>query len=60
VQLLVNGVQRFWEDLDCSNEPGNPIDSLKMLRFDAGLSVSKVDLSCPNAGAPVNLGGTSR
>ena len=55
-QLLVNALQRFWGDLDCSGSPGGVIDSLKTLRHDAGLSISKADPTCPNAGAPVNLG----
>jgi len=37
--------QNLWADIDCSNNV-NPIDSLKMLRADAGLSVSQ-QANCP-------------
>ncbi len=40
---------RTWGDVDCSGAV-NPIDSLKVLRNDAGLSVSKVDPSCLSIG----------
>ncbi len=59
LQLLVNAVLRIWGDLDCSGGGPNPVDSLKTLRYDAGLSVSKADPTCPNAGSPVNLGGAA-
>ena len=45
----------IWGDIDCSGSI-NPIDSLKTLRFDAGLGVQKVDPTCPDLGGPVTLG----
>ena len=46
---------RIWGDVDCSGAV-NPIDSLKVLRNDAGLSVSKVDPSCLNIGDVFSFG----
>jgi hypothetical protein len=38
-----------WGDIDCYGEV-NPVDSLKLLRFDAGLEVTQ-DPPCPDIGA---------
>ena len=46
---------RIWGDVDCSGAV-NPIDSLKVLRNDAGLSVSKIDPSCLNIGDVFSFG----
>ncbi len=43
----------LWGDVDCSGAI-NPIDSLKLLRFDAGLSVSQ-EAGCPLIGADVSI-----
>ena len=41
-----------WGDADCSFAI-NPIDSLKLLRWDAGLSVSYQDAQCPQIGGAI-------
>ena len=43
---------RLWGDVDCSNAV-DPVDSLKLLRWDAGLSVSYQDSQCPQIGAAI-------
>jgi beta-lactamase superfamily II metal-dependent hydrolase len=43
---------RLWGDIDCSNAI-NPVDSLKVLRWDAGLSVLYQTAECPHVGGPV-------
>ena len=40
---------RLWGDVDCSGAV-NPVDSLKVLRRDAGLSVAKSDPACLDIG----------
>ena len=40
-----------WGDVDCGGDV-TPVDSLKLLRFDAGLSVSQAD-DCPLLGSLV-------
>ncbi|MEX0683574.1 MAG: hypothetical protein WD904_05655 [Dehalococcoidia bacterium] len=40
---------RLWGDIDCSNAV-NPVDSLKLLRSDAGLLVSYQTPECPHIG----------
>ena len=40
-----------WGDVDCSGAM-NPVDSLKILRYDAGLSVTQ-GADCPAMGASV-------
>lgn len=42
-----------WGDVDCSGEV-NPVDSLKILRADAGLSVAKPE-GCPAIGDEVTI-----
>ena len=42
-----------WGDVDCGGEV-TPVDSLKLLRFDAGLGVSQAD-GCPLIGASVTI-----
>ena len=44
--------QRLWGDVDCSNAI-NPVDSLKLLRWDAGLSVTYATPECPPIGGAV-------
>ncbi|HUF52781.1 MAG TPA: hypothetical protein VMR52_03270 [Dehalococcoidia bacterium] len=43
---------RLWGDVDCSNAI-NPVDSLKLLRADAGLSVAYQTPQCPQIGGVV-------
>ncbi len=42
-----------WGDVDCGSDI-TPVDSLKLLRFDAGLSVTQAD-GCPLVGAEVTV-----
>jgi hypothetical protein len=42
-----------WGDLDCSGI-ADPIDALKLLRFDAGLDVARPK-DCPDPGETVNI-----
>ncbi len=51
VEITPSNWLRLWADVDCSNAV-NPVDSLKLLRFDAGLSVSYAD-SCPLIGGDI-------
>ena len=48
-----NASLHSWGDVDCSGEV-TPVDSLKILRYDAGLSVSQ-EADCPPIGAEVNV-----
>jgi hypothetical protein len=50
--------QVFWGDVDCGGGV-NPVDSLKLLRTDAGLPVSQPG-GCPGMGANVTIGGNPR
>lgn len=43
-----------WGDVDCSSS-ADPVDSLKVLRFDAGLSVAQ-NAGCPQMGSPISSG----
>ena len=52
------GTERLWGDGDCSGSV-SPVDSLKTLRSDAGLSVSQTG-DCPNIASSVTVDGTSR
>lgn len=52
------GTERLWGDSDCSGAV-NPIDSLKTLRSDAGLSVSQTG-DCPDIASAVTVDGTAR
>jgi hypothetical protein len=47
-----NASLHLWGDIDCSGDPPDPVDSLKILRFDAGLSVAQGG-GCPLMGAEV-------
>ena len=42
-------IHRIWGDVDCSAAV-NAVDGLKLLRYDAGLSVVYVDPECPDIG----------
>ena len=44
-----------WGDVDCGGDV-TPVDSLKLLRFDAGLSVSQAE-DCPLIGSEVLVDG---
>ena len=50
IQVL-NASPHIWGDVDCDGAM-TPVDSLKLLRFDAGLSVSQAD-GCPLIGSEV-------
>jgi hypothetical protein len=52
------GTERLWGDSDCSGTV-NPIDSLKILRSDAGLPVSATG-DCPVIASNVTVDGTPR
>jgi len=52
------GTERLWGDGDCSGAV-NPVDSLKTLRSDAGLSVSQTG-DCPDIASNVTVDGTAR
>ncbi len=52
------GTDRLWGDSDCSGAV-NPVDSLKTLRSDAGLPVSKTG-DCPEIASDVTVDGTAR
>ncbi len=52
------GTERLWGDGDCSGAV-DPVDSLKTLRSDAGLSVSQTG-DCPNIASNVTVDGTAR
>jgi hypothetical protein len=43
----------LWADIDCDSDI-NPVDSLKMLRADAGLSVAQ-DADCPDPGTAMDV-----
>jgi hypothetical protein len=51
------GEDRIWGDVDC-NGTANPVDSLKLLRFDAGLSVDQA-AGCPAVNAAVTVDGAA-
>jgi hypothetical protein len=44
-----------WGDIDCGGDV-NPVDSLKLLRFDGGLDVSQ-EAGCPEVGSDVLVAG---
>ena len=50
---MQNASPHPWGDVDCGGEV-TPVDSLKLLRFDAGLGVSQAD-GCPLIGASVTI-----
>ncbi|HEY5624965.1 MAG TPA: hypothetical protein VIT93_00600 [Dehalococcoidia bacterium] len=52
------GTDRLWGDSDCGGAV-DPIDSLKTLRYDAGLSVSQA-AGCPLIASNVSVDGTPR
>ena len=51
VVKVVGSSPHPWGDVDCSGEV-TPVDSLKLLRFDAGLGVNAA-VGCPSIGADV-------
>jgi hypothetical protein len=51
---VVNASLHLWGDVDCSEDPPDPIDSLKILRFDAGLSVAQA-AGCPEMGEAITI-----
>jgi hypothetical protein len=51
---VLDASPHIWGDVDCKDGM-TPVDSLKILRFDAGLSVSKGDPACPDMGTIVQL-----
>ena len=52
IQVL-NASPHIWGDVDCDGAM-TPVDSLKILRYDAGLSVSQEE-GCPAIGASVTI-----
>ena len=52
------GTARTWGDVDCKNGV-NPVDSLKILRTDAGLGVTQ-PAGCPVIGEEVQVDGVTR
>jgi hypothetical protein len=50
-----NGVERVWGDVNCNDSP-DPVDSLLVLRFDAGLAVNNPQAGCPATGAFLFIG----
>ncbi|MEX0682057.1 MAG: hypothetical protein WD472_01190, partial [Dehalococcoidia bacterium] len=50
---VANASPHPWGDVDCSGEV-NPVDSLKLLRFDAGLPVAQ-EPDCPPIGDTVSV-----
>ncbi|HUF53648.1 MAG TPA: hypothetical protein VMR52_07725 [Dehalococcoidia bacterium] len=52
------GVDRLWGDFDCNGDV-DPIDALKLLRADSGLSVAQAP-DCPAPGENVTVDGTNR
>jgi hypothetical protein len=53
-----HGTPRTWGDVDCSGDVG-PIDSLKILKTDAGVTVSQTVPGCPDFKSGVTAGGAS-
>ena len=50
---VVDASPHIWGDVDCKDGM-TPVDSLKILRYDAGLSVSQAD-GCPEMGSDVTI-----
>jgi len=50
---VLNASLHPWGDVDCGGEM-TPVDSLKILRFDAGLDVGQED-GCPLIGSDVQV-----
>jgi len=48
---VAGGSELVWGDVDCSGEV-NPVDALKLLRYDAGLTVNQ-PAGCPQIGSTV-------
>ncbi len=48
---MQNASPHPWGDVDCSGDV-TPVDSLKLLRYDAGLSVTQEE-GCPPIGSEV-------
>ena len=49
-EIFVNGVQYLWGDVDCDGP--DPVDSVLMLRYDAGLPV-QAPAGCLSIGDPI-------
>ncbi|HUF52405.1 MAG TPA: right-handed parallel beta-helix repeat-containing protein [Dehalococcoidia bacterium] len=52
------GMQVIWSNLDCTGNT-NPVDALKALRADAGLSVTQ-PAGCPSIGSQTQVNGQTR
>lgn len=50
---VLNASPHIWGDVDCGGEV-TPVDSLKLLRFDAGLPVAQ-EQGCPGMGTSVMI-----
>ena len=50
---MLNASPHVWGDADCNGEM-TPVDSLKILRYDAGLDVSQEE-NCPLIGSDVQV-----
>ena len=50
---VLNASPHIWGDIDCKDGM-NPVDSLKILRYDAGLSASQEE-GCPGMGTSVTI-----
>ena len=50
---ILNASPHIWGDVDCTGDM-SPVDSLKVLRFDAGLSASQEE-GCPGMGTSVTI-----
>jgi hypothetical protein len=53
--VTVDGAgSRIWGDFDCTGQLPDPVDSLKLLRFDGGLPVSQGP-GCPKPGSEASV-----
>ena len=52
IVTIDGGTSRIWADVDCSGQLPDPLDALKLLRFDGGLTVSQGP-GCPALGSEV-------
>jgi hypothetical protein len=50
---VANASPHPWGDIDCTGDVG-PVDGLKLLRFDSGLSVAQ-EPGCPGVGTVVSV-----
>ncbi len=53
IVTIDGGASRIWGDVDCSGQLPDPVDALKLLRFDGGLPVSQGP-ACPELSGPVS------